>query len=425
MSNEFSVKRKFGNYSNCEHSFVRNTMLVFLVGLILSVDVFAEIGLKHNSKKIKIPFHYVQSFIILDVQLERFLPIKLIFDTGAEHTIMFERKWTDVIANCYLREIKVIGSDLQQELPALLTNPINLTFSSKLDFVSPLIVLKDNSTNISQVIGESIHGILSASVFHDYLIEIDYKNKYLILHNKDYTVDPSFKEVEIEIFKNKPYLKTTLKTSSSNSQVLNLLLDTGASLSLLMYSDSNSVVHFPEKIIPGYLGSGLGGMLTGFVGKIYSMTFDTFLLPGVITHFLKIQTSIGRTESQYKDGLIGNQIMDKFTLILDYKREKLFIKPRKNYKQVLDYDKSGMLVISGGAGLQRYYVAYIVANTPASEAGILENDQILKVNGWSVEFFSLVKINSMLQGKSGKKIRLTVLRDGKKMKFSFILKPLI
>lgn len=408
------------------HSFVYiKWILIVLNGFVFSSTGFAKVSSIHADQSIRLPFRYVQSFIILDVQLEKLLPIKLIFDTGAEHTILFEKKWTDLLANSYEREIKVIGSDLQQEIPAILTSPLNLTFQAKHEFMSPLIVLKDNATNISQVVGESIHGILSASLFSQYFIEIDFKHHWLVLHDKAYKIPSTFKPVDIKIFKNKPYIKVNMNNNSSSSQLMNLLLDTGASLSLLMYSDSATLVNMPDKIIPGYLGSGLGGMLTGYVGKIHSMKFDTFLLPGVITHFLKIQTPIARNESLVKNGLIGNQILDKFTIILDYQNEKLFVKPNKNYKEVLEYDKSGMLVISGGSDLQSFFIAYIVPNTPAAEAGLRENDQIVKINGWPVAFYSLSKINSLLQGQAGKKITLKIRRDGKKMKFSFVLRPLI
>jgi hypothetical protein len=407
----------------------RPEFLKILFGVILSLGISTVISANEYSisgdKTIRLPFRYVQSFIILDVQLEKFLPIKLIFDTGAEHTIIFEKNWTDIIANAYVRELKVIGSDLMQELPALLTAPLNLRFEGRHEFVSPLIVLKDNSTNISQVIGESVQGILSASIFNRYLIEIDYKNQWISLHPNGYIIPPDYKKTDIEIYKNKPYLRANINNKNNASQTLNLLLDTGASLSLLIYSDSSSVTSMPDKIIPGYLGSGLGGMLTGFVGKINRMGFDTFLLPGVITHFLKIQTPIARNEALYKNGLIGNQILDKFRIILDYQNQKLYLKPQKNYKQVLSYDKSGILIISGGSDLQKFYVAYVVPGTPAAEAGLMENDQIVKINGWPAGFFSLAKLSSMLQAKDGKKIKLTIKREGKRMKFSFLLKELI
>ena len=145
----------------------------------------------------------------------------------------------------------------------------------------------------------------------------------------------------------------------------------------------------------------------------------------MITHFLKIQTSIGRTESQSKAGLIGNHILDKFQLIFDYQNEKLYLKTTRNYKRKIDYDKSGMIVISGGLDLNSFYIAHILQGTPAANAGLMENDQIIKINSWPTSFYSLSKINRMLQQKAGKKIKLSVRRNGQKLKFEFYLKPLI
>lgn len=398
-----------------------------IVGSALMIIQFAIAGQSnHNpSESLKIPFRYTQSFIILDVHMEKVLPVRLIFDTGSEYTIMFDRSWTDIIQDSYVREMKVIGSDLKMEIPALLTHPINLYFAGHNKFSSPLIVLKENNTHISQIIGEPIQGILSASLFSNYLIEIDYKNQNLVLHARPKTIDKEYTSIDIEVYKNKPYLITQLKNNASNSQSLKLLLDTGASLSLLMYSDSSSAVMMPDKMIPGYLGSGLGGILNGFVGKMEALWIDTFVIADVITHYLQLESNIGLVEAKYKQGIIGNQILDKFKVILDYQNEKIHLKPGKKFDKILSYDKSGMLVVSGGKDLQKYYVAFVIPGTPAALAGIQENDRITKLNGYPSSFISLRKINNMLQGESGKRIKVTVRRDGKKYKFEFRLKDLI
>ncbi len=398
---------------------------IFCVNLFVLEVIHSSNSEFNSSQSIKIPFRYIQSFIIVDVQLEKILPVRLIFDTGSEHTILFEKKWTDIILDSYIREIKVIGSDLKMEIPALLTHPINLMFPGHKEFNSPLIVLKENTTNISQIIGEPIQGILSASLFSHYLIEIDYKNNYLVLHANNYKVDPDYTEIDIEVYKNKPYLSTQIKNRTDTDQTIKLLLDTGASLSLLMYSDSSTNLQIPDKVIPGYLGSGLGGMLNGFVGKMESIWIDTFEIHSVITHFLQLETSIAHTEAKHKQGIIGNQILDKFKIFLDYTNAKLYLKPGKKFDKRLSYDKSGMLIVSGGPDLQKYYIAYVIPGTPADAAGIRENDRITKINGYPASFISLRKINNMLHGETGKRIKLTIRRDGKKYKFVFNLKDLI
>ena len=374
---------------------------------------------------IRIPFQYVQSFIILDVKLHQLIPLKLIFDTGAEHTIFFERRWTDLFSNAYQREIKVIGSDLQLELPARLSVPMNLSFSDRFSFDGPLIVLEQNLTNISQVIGQPIHGILSANVFNGYLIEIDYRKHLIILHPHPWEVPKDYTAMDIQVYKGKPYLKTKIQLSHSAFQDVNLLLDTGASLSLLMYRDSSSHMKLPDKVIPGYLGSGLGGMLTGYVGRIQRINMDSFILYDVFTHILDIESDIGKNEKLVKNGLLGNQILEKFSIIFDFQHAKVYLKANKNFDKPMNYDKSGLVIISGGKDLQEYYLANVMPGSPAAEAGLHPDDQLLSINGIPAGFLSLGSIQSKLQKEEGKRITLKVRRGGKKYKFQFLLKSLI
>ncbi|MBK9108951.1 MAG: PDZ domain-containing protein [Saprospiraceae bacterium] len=397
----------------------------------MSVCIFSlQTLFVHNSilakeATIRIPFRYVQSFIIIDVQIENVIPLQLIFDTGAEHTILFEKYWTDIISNAYQRDIKVIGSDLQTEIPAKLTHPLSLNFPLRYKCLTQLIVLEDHSTNISQVIGEPVHGILSASLFSQFIIQIDYKKRNIILHPLSTKVPEGFTELDIQIYKNKPYLETEVATKWGQKQKLNLLLDTGASLSLLMYTDSTSNIDLPDKMIPGYLGSGLGGMLKGFVGKVGLIYLDTFTLSNVISHFLMVDTEYSRIEKQNKQGLIGNLMLEKFELYIDYHRKKLFLKPTKKLYKEIKFDKSGMLIISGGNHLQNYYVSQVIPNSPAYEAGILPKDELVSINGWPCSWLSLSKILSSFQKEEGKKINLKLRRNGKKIKISFNLKSLI
>ncbi|HEX5624711.1 MAG TPA: PDZ domain-containing protein [Saprospiraceae bacterium] len=378
-----------------------------------------------SAKIIRIPFRYVQSFIILDVKLAHVLPIQLIFDTGSEHTILFEKKWTDLIVNSYLREIKVIGSDLRDEIPALVTAPLELRFGNEYQLQSNLIVLKENTTMITQIIGEPVHGILSASAFSGYRIEIDYRRQQILLHPSNARIPSSFKTVDLMVQKNKPYLKMMVKHRDGEAKAMNLLLDTGAGLSALLYLDSLQMRSLPKGLLPGFLGNGLGGILTGYVGKLQSIRLDTFLILNPITHFLRIETVIGKNESQVKNGLIGNHILERFNLIFDYRQEKLYIKARKDYRKPESFDKSGMLIIAGGPDLHDYFIAQVIPGTPADLAGLQEQDEIISINGVPADFYSLSAVQAKLHRKEGKKIRMKIRRNGEKRAYVFYLKTLI
>lgn len=396
--------------------------------VILSFVMHLTIGLTCSAgppKSIKLPFKYIQSFIIVDLKMEHLIPLNLIFDTGAEHTILFDRTWTDIFSNPYQRDIKIIGSDLQVELPAMLSVPRKLVFSDLFQRISPVIVLKEKSTNISQVIGVPIHGILSAALFSDFVIEIDYKNRNIYLHPRPYEVKAGFSMMDLHMQNNRPFLNSGFLTDNNIKSDKMLLLDTGASLSLLLYRDSSSTMELPNKMIPGFLGSGLGGLITGYVGKISYFKLDSFVIPEVITHFMEIDQGIAGSSGLSKSGLIGNQILDRFHLIIDYTKSKLYLKPNKNFHKKISYDKSGLMIISGGSKLKSYYVANVTPDSPADEIGILPNDQILSVNGISVVFLSLNRIQKILQKEEGKRIKLKLRRGKKKITVYFHLRSLI
>ncbi|MBP8726354.1 MAG: PDZ domain-containing protein, partial [Saprospiraceae bacterium] len=178
-------------------------------------------------------------------------------------------------------------------------------------------------------------------------------------------------------------------------------------------------------LVPAYLGSGLGGLLTGYVGRTGALQMGKYVLREVVSHYMLVETPLAKAEKQVKNGLIGNLVLERFHVYLDYLSSKLYLKPSKKFDAEMPYDKSGMLIICGGDDLQRYMVGFVVPGSPAFEAGIREDDEILRVNGMPVSMLSLGKVNGLLQKRDGKRIRLLMRRDGSKYKCSFMLRSMI
>jgi C-terminal processing protease CtpA/Prc len=105
-------------------------------------------------------------------------------------------------------------------------------------------------------------------------------------------------------------------------------------------------------------------------------------------------------------------------------REKLYLKEITKLDEEFEYDKSGMLIYALGKNLNQYYIKTIFPNTPAAEAGLKPGDKIVKIGFWPLRFYSLSGILSKLKGEEGKKIKITVLRNGKKVKTEFRLRNL-
>ncbi len=394
---------------------------------LLFVFVAQLITLELKGSTHKIPFRYVQSFIVLELKLENILPVKMIFDTGAEHNLFFNRKYTDIIQDSYLREVKILGSDLTQEIPALLTSSLSVHFGENKTWNMQFLVLMEPNNSLNEIIGEQIDGILSAAVFSNYIFEIDYKHRQIMLYDKL----PSSKKLthyqicDLLIYKNKPFVKTELMVNSnSNINPLTLLLDTGAGLTLLIYKSAQSTLDIPSTLVPGKLGTGIGGLLNGYIAKSEKLIFCNTDFLNLMTNYLEIHTDYALKESQYKQGLVGNQILDKYSIIFDYNQSKLYWKKLKRDVE-FNYDRSGISLIAGGENLNKFVVAYLIPGSTAEVAGLKTGDQILKINGIPASWLSLNSIQRKLSQKGHKKISLKLKRANEKLKIEFNLKDIL
>jgi C-terminal processing protease CtpA/Prc len=202
-------------------------------------------------------------------------------------------------------------------------------------------------------------------------------------------------------------------------------LDTGAALPLLLFSNTNSKIQVPEKVIAGNIGMGLGGYLEGFIGRIQGLAIGNVQQKYILTYFQKIDTAQDLTYLNNRNGLVGNRLLNRFQVVIDYDRGYLWLKASKNYRQRYVFDRSGLSIIAGGVTLNQFTVQVVVPGTPAAAAGLLPGDRILRIGGMPAVMLGLPDVQRRLQKKVGKKITLVVLREGKKIKKSFRLRELV
>ena len=77
-----------------------------------------------------------------------------------------------------------------------------------------------------------------------------------------------------------------------------------------------------------------------------------------------------------------------------------------------------------GPTLDQYYIKDVIEKSPADEAGIQKGDIVKKVGILPANLFSLGAITKKLQKKEGKKVRLTLLRNGEKLRKTVVLRDL-
>jgi len=376
-------------------------------------------------RSVRFNFSRIQNFIILDVKLENTLPTKFIFDTGSEYTIIIKKELAYLLDMDYFRSIPLYGSDLTQQIFAFISRNARLNIADELLVQSNVLVLEEDFLQLDEMLGLQIHGILGSNVFNRYVLHINNKRNYIEFIKKEhFHPDEDYHQIPITIVKNKPYLSTTVRTGGTVDRELKFLIDSGSAIPLLIYNNTMDHLELPETLIPGNLGVGLGGTLTGHLGQIDLFQFGEFEFPNIVTSFQELEIdSIGHLYLN-RNGLTGNSLLSRFDVYIDYPGATMYVKPNKKYNAQFRVDRSGLILIATGPDFNRIIVQKVIPGSPADDAGILAGDVIHKFNFWPVFFYSLNSINYKLSGKEGKKIRLKLIRNDRKIKRTFRLHSL-
>ena len=409
--------------------FLLFSLFLFFIALPCRAQKFEDPAFTAlGTKQIDIPFEYQNNFIVVKVLFNDIFPLRFIFDTGAEYTILSKREITDLLSIDYQKRFTLQGADMRTELYAYLARGINLTIGNLRNVNRSILVLEEDYFRFEEFSGIQIHGILGADMFRRFVVKINYKKRIISLLNAEDFRPPrgggTF-EMPVELYRSKPYITTQTTLKGDTTIATKLLLDTGASLALLLYTDTHPNLHLPEKTIPSNIGMGLGGFLQGYLGRVSQLKINDISFDQVVTNFQELPSMIDSSVTNGRNGIIGNQLLRRFIITLDYTHERLFFSPDAGFKNKYNYDRSGLIIIAAGPNLTKFTIYDVVPNSPAAKVGIRRGDDLKTINGIPTSFFSLEEVIAKFQRKEGKKVRIAIERNNVKLKKEIVLEQLI
>lgn len=375
-----------------------------------------------EQKSVSFPFELNNNLVIITVIINNAIPLRFVLDTGVRTAILTDRTFTDFLRVDYDRTLSMVGADGIEVIEALVARDISLRLPGIIGTGQSVLVLQEDYLLMSKMLGSDVHGIIGYELFSRFIIDIDYENKIITFHDpNEFKAPRRFTEVDLSIEDTKPYMRGTIVLRDSSKINSKLMIDTGASHTMILNLGSHPDISLPPTILPGSLGRGLGGNILGAFGRINTFSFEDFCFEEAIISFANEENFTEIYRNTGRQGSLGGGIMTRFHVIFDYVHEKAYFRKNRQYHRPFEYNMAGLEVSALEPYYDRIFVQEVAPGSAAYEAGVLQGDEILLINGRHAPALGINAINNLFRSKVHKRIKMRVRRGTETLNLEFEL----
>ena len=267
---------------------------------------------------------------------------------------------------------------------------------------------------LSPYTGRHVPGIVGAAFFQQRVVEVDFPNGLLRLHDPTtYVYRGAGTRVPFEFDGTAPIVRATLSLPDGRTLAARLFVDLGAKAPLLLtepFLRRHAVAAAFGTSVVSPLGAGVGGETHYMFVRLPAFALEPQGAP--ICSNCIAGLSVGGTlrDSDF-DGLLGAEFLHSFNVIFDYPHRQIIFEAGQAGDQA--FDRSGLFLIADGPALNRFVVRSVSPNSPAAAAMIAPGDRLVAIDGRSVAPLRLADIRDRLKAQPGTVVALELERAGK------------
>jgi hypothetical protein len=257
---------------------------------------------------------------------------------------------------------------------------------------------------LSEVYGEKIDGIIGYSFFSRYIVDIDYDSLRVSIYSKGTFRYPRGGYLLRPLIPNLPIMNVeTMDAKKVNGRYY---FDTGAGLCALFSTDFISDSGLLDNRKKFYLtqAQGLGGKATMRLTTLKELKVGPYRFRKVPVYIFDDNFNV--TSYPNLCGLLGNDILRRFNVILNYDRRCICLTPNSHYYDQFDYSYTGVSIYWEDGVIR---VGDVMSGSPGERAGLKVDDILLAVNN---NFSNSIQAYKALLQNTGEKLKLIVRRNG-------------
>lgn len=270
---------------------------------------------------------------------------------------------------------------------------------------------------LTAVYGEQIDGIIGYSVLSRYILKVNYDSLKITFCTQGpiryprggYMLRPAINQLVAQ----------PLRVRDASSVNSRFLYDMGAGVCMLLSRDFVEDSDFLDKKRKSWTkeGEGLGGKLDMELRVMKEIRLGPYKFRNIPVFVFDDQSNV--TNYPYMGGILGNDILRRFNVILNYDKGEIHLTPNSHFASPFDYSYSGLeLYLINGVII----AGDVAKNSPAEAAGIKEGDEIIAVNKSFSQNLDQYKVALQTPNE---KIKIIIRRNGELKEIEFKVKSIL
>ena len=270
---------------------------------------------------------------------------------------------------------------------------------------------------LSSVYGDKVDGIIGYSFLSRYIVKIDYDSSRVYIYSKGSFKYPKGGHLLKPVISSIPIQQAEVKDATDING--RFYFDIGAGLCMLLSSDFVNDSNFLNPRKKPFLtqAEGFGGKASMRLTTIKEVKVGPYHFHNVPTYIFDDDYNV--TSYPNLGGLLGNDILRRFNVILNYDRRDIYLLPNSHYRDMFDYSYTGLSIywIEG-----EVRVGDVMKNSPAEKAGFQADDVVVAMNN---NFTNNIQVYKNMLQNVGDKIKVVVKRNGALQELNLKVKSIL
>lgn len=255
---------------------------------------------------------------------------------------------------------------------------------------------------LTSVYGVKIDGIIGFSFLRRFIVRLDYDMQTMEVYTPGsykyprggYLLKPNFSTLPLQL--------ATL--NDDHAITSRFIFDTGAGLSFLLSEDfveDSSVFRKKRRFFPTQ-AEGLGGKRKMALTVMKEIRIGPYKFRKVPVHVFDDEYNV--TNYPLLGGLMGNDILRRFNVVLNYPEQSIHLKPNSHFSEPFDYSYTGLGIYLIDGEIR---VEDVMKGSPGEKAGFQPGDIIFSVETNASK--NIMSYKNLFQNSLGK-VKVVIFR---------------